>query len=141
MIYLLDTDVCTLAYLGKSGLRERIEAARSSNEVVISLITRIEVLRGRFDAVQKAVDGVALSRAQEVLRLSETFLADFRVLLFDTSAMNEFDRLRDDKKARKAGRNDLLIACIALSHRATLVTRNTKDFNAISGLKLENWAD
>jgi predicted nucleic acid-binding protein len=46
MMYLLDTDVVTLAQLGKHGLRERIAAERPAKEVVISVVTRIEVLRG-----------------------------------------------------------------------------------------------
>jgi tRNA(fMet)-specific endonuclease VapC len=141
MIYLLDTDVLTLAHLARHGVRERIDAARAGHEVVISLVTRIEVLRGRFDAVLKAADGAALARSQELLRSSEAFLAEFRVLPFDVTAASGFDRLRDDKKVKKAGRNDLLIACIALANDATLVTRNTKDYANIPGLKLENWAD
>lgn len=36
---------------------------------------------------------------------------------------------------------DLRIACIALAHDATLVTRNTKDFAHVPNLKVENWAD
>jgi tRNA(fMet)-specific endonuclease VapC len=141
MIYLLDTDLFTLAHLGKHGLGERINTERPSHDIVISLVTRIEVLRGRFDAVLKAADAGALLRAQELLRSSESFLGGFRILPFDRSAMGEFDRLRKDKKTKKTSRNDLLIACIALAHNATLVTRNTKDFQAIPGLRLENWAD
>ena len=140
MIYLLDTDMFTLAQHGKHGLRERIESERSSNEIAVSLITRIEVLRGRFEAVLKAADGVALSRAQEVLKLSEAYLADFRTLFFDEAATSEFDRLRNHKKARKAGRNDLLVACICLSQNATLVTRNIKDYANVPGLHIENWS-
>ncbi len=52
-----------------------------------------------------------------------------------------FDRLRVNKRLKKMGRPDLLIACFALAHKATLVTRNTKDFANVPGLKLENWAD
>jgi tRNA(fMet)-specific endonuclease VapC len=141
MIYLLDTDVFTLAHLARHGLRERIGAARAADDVVISLVTRIEVLRGRFESVVKAADGAGITRAQELLRSSEAYLAEFRVLPFNTAALAEFDRFRDDKKARKVGRNDLLIACIALAHGATLVTRNTKDYANVPGLKLENWAD
>ncbi|HVK15349.1 MAG TPA: type II toxin-antitoxin system VapC family toxin [Fimbriiglobus sp.] len=108
---------------------------------MISLITLIEVLRGRFDALLKAADGAALSRALDGLRSSEAYLAEYRVLPFDAPAVAEFDRLREDKKARKAGRNDLLIACVALAHDATLVTLNLKDFWNFPNLKLENWAD
>ncbi len=99
------------------------------------------MLRGRFEALLKAADGAALSRAQEHLRSSEAYLAEFRIAEFNGAAIREFDRVREDKKAKKMGRNDLLIACIALAHDATLVTRNTKDFAGIPGLKVENWAN
>jgi predicted nucleic acid-binding protein len=54
MIYLLDTDVFTLAHLGKHGLRERIAAVRMPEIVAVSVVSRIEVLSGRLAAVVKA---------------------------------------------------------------------------------------
>jgi tRNA(fMet)-specific endonuclease VapC len=53
----------------------------------------------------------------------------------------QFDRLRQNKRLKKIGRGDLLIACIALAHRATLITRNQRDFRQVPGLQLDNWAD
>ncbi|MBM3978972.1 MAG: type II toxin-antitoxin system VapC family toxin [Planctomycetes bacterium] len=50
------------------------------------------------------------------------------------------DQLRTDKKLRKVGLADVLIASIAIAHRATLVTRNTKDYAHVPNLKLDNWA-
>jgi predicted nucleic acid-binding protein len=44
------------------------------------------------------------------------------------------DRLRQTKKLKKIGRGDLLIAAIALAHRAKLISQ-------VSGLQVENWAD
>jgi tRNA(fMet)-specific endonuclease VapC len=41
----------------------------------------------------------------------------------------------------KIGRADLLIASIAMAHRATLVTRNVRYFAQISGLVVVNWID
>lgn len=61
--------------------------------------------------------------------------------MIDPRAADEFERLKVDKKLRKFGRSDLLIACIALANRATLVTRNVKHFKSITGLTIENWAD
>jgi predicted nucleic acid-binding protein len=79
--------------------------------------------------------------AQERLREAERELAKLGTVIFDDVAAANFDRLRGDKKLRKIGRNDILIACIALANQATLVTRNVKDFQALPGLKVENWAD
>ncbi|OAD21474.1 PilT-like protein, partial [Candidatus Thiomargarita nelsonii] len=43
------------------------------------------------------------------------------------------------KKGRPTGEVDALIAAIALAHNAILVTDNTKHFEHIEGLTLENW--
>ena len=39
------------------------------------------------------------------------------------------------------GANDLWIACHALALDATLVTNNTREFERVTGLRLENWAN
>ena len=72
---------------------------------------------------------------------AERELLEFTIVPFDKASGSDFDRLRQNKKHGKMGRNDLLIACIALANRATLVTRNVKDFQLVPGLRLENWAD
>jgi len=36
---------------------------------------------------------------------------------------------------------DLKIAAICIAHDATLLTRNVRDFEAIPGLRVENWVD
>lgn len=140
MIYILDTDVFTLAYRSSHGLRDRIAKEQQHHTVLISVITWMEVLRGRMDSVLKAADSSQLLRAVQMLRSSEAFLATFNVLDFDITAAQHFDRLRNEKQARKAGRNDLLIACIALANRATVVTRNTRDFANVPGIQLEDWS-
>jgi len=38
------------------------------------------------------------------------------------------------------GPYDLLIAGLARSQNITLVTNNTKEFERVDGLRLENWA-
>ncbi len=37
------------------------------------------------------------------------------------------------------GPNHLMIAAIALAHKLTLVTHNTREFSRVAGLKLEDW--
>ena len=39
------------------------------------------------------------------------------------------------------GHFDLLIAGTALAHEMTLVTRNTREFERVPGLRVENWYD
>jgi tRNA(fMet)-specific endonuclease VapC len=135
----LDTDTLTLYLLNHPRVLERRRQAE--DEVVITIISRIETLLGRFATLLKAADGSELQRGQGRLDQAERDLAPFRVLTVDTAAAAEFDRLRVNKKLKKIGRADLLIAAIALANRARLVTRNLKDFRQVPGLQVENWAD
>lgn len=136
---LLDTDTLSLLTAGHPRVAERFGAA--TDVIAITVVTRIEVLQGRFDFVLKAADGEQLRRAHVWLAQAERDLEKLLVVPIDEAAADEFDRLRQDKKLKKIGRADLLIACIALAHGATLVTRNLRHFRQIPGLKLENWAD
>jgi tRNA(fMet)-specific endonuclease VapC len=134
-------DSDTLVLFG-AGHPQVIERMRAATEIVVTtVITRIELLRGRFDFLLKAADGDQLQRAQQWLTQSERDLRRFVILPIDQAAAEMFDRLRQNKKLRKVGRADMLIACITLSHGATLVTRNVRHFRDIPGLQVENWAD
>jgi tRNA(fMet)-specific endonuclease VapC len=138
-MFVLDTDTLSLLLRGQARVTERV--SKATREVVLSEITRIEHLQGRMASVLKAEDGEKLVRAQQRLRESEEDLDRFAVLVVDAAVADEFDRLRQNKKLKKIGRPDLLIAAIVLARRATLVTRNLKDFRQVAGLRVENWAD
>jgi hypothetical protein len=60
--------VFTLAYYDRPGLRNRIAAEQRFHTVSVTEATRIEVLRGRFEAVRKAADSAELRRAVDGLR-------------------------------------------------------------------------
>ena len=139
-MYFLDTDILTLAHAGQTRVSDQLRRV-DADEVAITVITQIEILQGRFAAVLKASHGEQLVRAQELLLRSEQRLRLLEIIPVDAACAAEFDRLRQHKKLKKIGRGDLLIASIALAHRATLVTRNVKDFRQIPGLQVENWAD
>jgi tRNA(fMet)-specific endonuclease VapC len=136
---LLDTDTFTLHHAGHLKVAER--ASKAIEVPKLTIVTQIEALRGRQEALMKAEDGERLLRAQRLLVSTMQHLALFQVVPFDNAAAAEFDRLRQDKKIKKIGRADLLIVAIALANRATLVTRNLKDFRLVPGLQIENWAD
>jgi tRNA(fMet)-specific endonuclease VapC len=104
------------------------------------VVTRIEILQGRFASVLKAEDAEKLLLAQQRLVENEKDLGKFVTLNVNPAAASEFDRLRQNRKV-KVRRADLLIAAITLAYGATLVTRNEKDFRKVSGLQIENWVD
>jgi tRNA(fMet)-specific endonuclease VapC len=137
-MFVLDTD--TLTHLLRGHKRVTARRAEATAEVALTVVTRFEVLQGRFASVLKAADGEKLLLAQQRLVDTERDLEKFIILTVDAAASGEFDRLRQNKKL-KIGRADLLIAAIALANRATLVTRNHKDFRKVPGLRIENWAD
>jgi tRNA(fMet)-specific endonuclease VapC len=138
-MFVLDTDILTLLLRGHSQVSQR--RSQVADRVVLTIVTRIEVLQGRFAAVLKAADPEQLQQTQDRLIESERHLADFDVLLIDARAAVEFERLLTTRGLRRLGRGDLLSASMALSNNATLVTRNTKDFAKVPGLRIENWAD
>jgi tRNA(fMet)-specific endonuclease VapC len=138
-VIVLDTDTLTLYLRDHPQILRRLHEA--GEDVAITIITRIEVLQGRFATLLKAADGAALQRGQQRLDRAESDLAVFRILPIDDADAAEFDQLRQNRKLKKIGRGDSLIAAITLAHAATLVTRNLKDFRQVPGLQVENWAD
>jgi tRNA(fMet)-specific endonuclease VapC len=140
MRYFLDTDSVTHLHIGTPSIVKRASSVGEAN-FGTTVVSRIEILFGRFESLFKAENAERLLIALERLERSELFLNQMTVVTFDEDAAFEFDRLRKHKKLKKIGRGDLLIACIVLANRGTLVTRNLKDFKLIPTLKLENWID
>lgn len=139
-MHLLDTDTLTYLHAGHPRVIKRLREL-ADPDVGTTIITKIELLRGRFDFMLKGASGAELLRAQQLLLRTEELLAQIMIVPVDQAATAEFDRLRAVKGLRKIGRADILIASIALAHQATLVTRNLRHFRRISGLTVTNWID
>ena len=117
----LDTNTLTHLFGGHQRVVETL--ARESEEIATTFISRIEILQGRFAMLLKAADGRELQRAQRWLDQTVEQLSGIpKVLAIDEPSAVAFDRLRANKKLKKSGRADLLIAAITLANRATLVT-------------------
>jgi tRNA(fMet)-specific endonuclease VapC len=137
---ILDTNTLTHLFEGHQGIVERFR--RETDVVATTVISRIEILQGRFAMLMKAADGAELRRGQRLLNKAVADLSGIpMVLAIDEAAATVFDRLRQDRRLRKIGRADVLIAAITLGNRATLVNRNLKDFRQVPSLPVENWAD
>jgi predicted nucleic acid-binding protein len=137
---LFDTDTLTHFSHGNENLRRKIEEA-ADEQFAVAVITRNEVLRGRAESLLKAANEAELQKAAERFQQTEELLADFIVVGIDDNAISHFGKLVKQKNLKKMGRADMLIACIALANNALLVTRNTKDYKHVAGLRLENWVD
>src|SRR6266542_2724378 len=94
----LDTD--TLSLLSKQQSRVTARFDREQEELAITIVTRIEVLLGRFEFILKAADGEQLQRAVQHLVKTELDLSNYKVVTFDSGSAAEFDRLRADRKLK-----------------------------------------
>jgi tRNA(fMet)-specific endonuclease VapC len=137
---ILDTDTLTRLHGNHPRVVANVQTSPDP-DIRTTIITRVEIVRGRFEALLKAAGAEQFLRAQSLLARSEALLARMLIVLLDRDALNQFERLQRLKGLKKIGRADLLIASIALAGNATLASRNRKDFGLVPSLKLVNWVD
>ncbi|MFM2033076.1 MAG: Toxin FitB [Chloroflexota bacterium] len=127
MRYLLDTNVVSeLMKPTPSGSVRAWVDAQADETLAISAITVGELLRG----VAKLPAG---SRREQMRKIVETRLIPHfgdRLLPLDTACMTVWAALTVscEQNSRTLPAVDSFIAATALTHRLTLVTRNTRDF-------------
>ena len=139
-MHLLDTDTLTRLHNGHPKIVQHLQKLRDP-DVGTTIITKAEILRGRLSFLLKAPTSNDLLRAQYLLQRSEELLAQLQIISLDERAAKHFAQLRTIKRLRRVGHADLIIASIALAHRATLVTRNLKHFRQVPSLNVVNWID
>ena len=105
----------------------------------LTVITIEEELRGWLAEIRRRHDlHRQIAPYAKLQRQVETF-ADWIILPWDADSADLFVKLRH--QGLRIGTLDLKIACIALAHDATLLTRNATDFAQVPGLRIENWLD
>ena len=133
MRYLLDTNICI--YLIKKRPSEIFEQFKkhSPQDVAISIITLFELQYGIEKSKYRQRSENALAK----------FLLPLNLIYLDRSSAIEAAIIRAqlEKKGIPIGPYDLLIAGLARSRRMTLVTNNTKEFERVVDLHLENWVE
>ena len=86
--------------------------------------------------------GVEKSKAIEKNRVAlALLLANIDIVSFDSLAAQSYGKIRADleKAGTPIGPLDMMIAGHAKSLNYIVVTNNTKEFERVKGLKLENW--
>ena len=130
---LLDTDTFSYVLNGHEPIASHARAyIEQEGYLSISLITFYESLRGlKFTRAAGKLDNFErFARTNEIVTLD---IPTCRVAADVHAVLRSLGSLLPDA--------DLLIAATALARGYLLVTRNTRHFQRIPNLQMENWAD
>jgi len=131
MRYLLDTNVCVMYLNSRStSVRDRLLSTPTEEMAVCSLV-KAELFYGALRS----------NNPTRTLERQQQFLRRFISLPFgDESAIACSQiRARLASAGTLIGAYDLQIAVIALANNLTLVTHNTREFERVEGLQIEDW--
>lgn len=131
MRYMLDTNVCIDYLKGNSEkIRDRIISA-PDDTLCISAITFSELMFGVENSSNREKNLVALN----------FFLLKIDIVPYDDQAAAAYGEIRKQLKqeGNLIGGMDMLIAAHARASDSVLVTHNTREFNRVQGLRIEDW--
>lgn len=131
MVYLLDTNIC--AYIinrRPSVVRERL-LEHQHDEIGVSSLTAAELRYGADKSSRPGQNHESLDK----------FLLPLSIYDFGGAAARGYGPVRVglERQGTPIGPLDTLIAAHALSLGAVLVTSNTREFERVPGLRLEDW--
>lgn len=135
MSYLLDTNVCIALINGTSSkVRARLaQAIRRKAALAISSIVVHELWYG----VAKSTLAAQNARALAAFLSRDIAVLDFSAQ--DAQAAGEI-RAGLERKGKRIGEYDTLIAGQAFARNLILVTANTREFGRVKGLVVEDWS-
>lgn len=129
MKYLLDTNICVYFLNGKFGIHEKLKQVGSAN-CAISEITLAEIV---FGAENSANPQTNLKHIEDLTEMISVLPIIEAIFLYG----------KEKARLRKAGTPisdfDLLIGTTSVVHDMIMVTNNTKEFERIKNIQLENW--
>ncbi len=132
MTYLFDTDTCIYWLRNRDSVREKVREV-GWNQISICVITAAELYYGAYNSNKVAENLVSIEKFIQNLPVLPLPLTD--------PALKRFGDLKAELRriGQPIAEFDLLIASVALTENYVLVTNNTRHYNRITGLQLENW--
>ncbi len=131
MLYMLDTNMCSYIIRDNpKGVFKKLKEIEQKHTVALSSIVVSELLYG------------AKKRGSaKLIKVVSLFIDQFVIYDYDKASAHEYAKIRTtlEKKGQIIGVHDMLISAHALSLGATVVTNNTKEFERVDGLSIENW--
>ena len=94
-------------------------------------------MRGWLERAARTQTGEGYVRVYESLANNLTLYCGMTLLPFESRAAVWFDNWKAAKM--KVGTQDLKIAAIAMANDAVVLTRNTRHFGKVPGLRVEDW--
>ena len=131
MKYLLDTDICVY-WLKKDDCIEQRAISVGLENIAISFMTLSELYYGAHKS----------QRVDENLSAISILTAKISVIESNAQICVRYGKLKVflEKQGMIIDDADLFIAACALATEATLVTNNTRHFQRIEELPLQNWS-
>lgn len=128
---MLDTNICIYVIKNKPLIVKENFLKHDINYICISSITFAELMHGAEKSQYPEKTRTAIYN----------FLSPIKVMSFDSNAAIEYGKIRAslETKGTPIGPMDMLIAAHAKSLDLTIVTNNTKEFERIKDLQIENW--
>ncbi len=131
MKYLLDTNICIHFFRGKFNLIVKLERI-GLNNCAISEITLAELVFG-------AENSLTPDKNNEII---EQFSKQVTILpIYDSIKLYGIEKTRLRKSGTMISDFDLLIGCTAVEKDLIMVTENTREFERISNINIENWVE
>jgi len=131
-MYMLDTNICIYIMKRRSdALQERLRRILPG-EIRLSCVVLAELWYGVSKSTRREHNEAALSDFLSVVAVDD-WPAQAAPIYGDVRAFLE-------SEGRTIGGNDLLIASHALVRNAILVTSNTREFERVPDLAIEDWA-
>jgi tRNA(fMet)-specific endonuclease VapC len=131
-MYLLDTNIVSYWMRGERSLMDKIRSY-SPSDLSLSTITLAEILYGiEKSPIKKKERRTKIDRICSQLELHP----------FDEPAAEKYALIRSrlERDGLIISGRDLQIASISMANRLCIVTHNTKEFNRIKDLTVEDWA-
>lgn len=140
MIHLLDTDHIPLVARGGAEGQQILRrlSTLDPGDIAVSIVSYEEQMRGWLAEIAAARSLDTQKRKYSELARMLRYYCVTPLLPFDDAAIAVFQTLWIQRL--RIGTMDLKIASIALANEATLLTRNSSDFNRVPNLRIKDWS-
>ena len=131
MMIFFDTDTLSYSLTGNAVICGKIqEALDDKHQICLTIINVYEIIKG-----------LRYKNNKNKELLLKKFITNVSVFSLDNNTIQKAADIYADlrKKGVTIGDADIFIAAIVMTHNGKLITNNTRHYQNIDGLEIENW--